>query len=331
MGTRRFVVYGAGAVGGVIGGNLAAAGHEVALIARGRHLEALRESGLRLQTGEGTRSFPLRAYGRPAEIEWRPHDVVILTMKGNDTEAAVQELADVAAPTTVVVSAQNGVANEAVVLRRFVNTYAICVMLPAAHLEPGLVQQHSVPVPGILDIGRYPDGVDDVANEIAAALRSAGFHSEPRPDVMRWKYRKLLGNLGNAFNALSGHGDEVRTATQRARDEAETVLKAAGIPYVSEAEDETRRGDLLQMKPIEGQPRSGGSSWQSLARATGSIETDFLSGEIVLLGRLHGVPTPINSYAQRTANQYAREQRAPGSLPGARLLAALDQAVLSGT
>jgi 2-dehydropantoate 2-reductase len=228
-----------------------------------------------------------------------------------------------------VCCAQNGVANEWAALRRFEHTYGVCVMLPAAHLEPGVVQQNSLPVPGILDLGRYPDGVDDTAHEVAAALRSAGFHSEPRPDIMRWKYRKLLMNLGNAFNALSGGGDEVRIATERARAEADEVLKAAGVSAISEAEDRERRGDLLQMRPIGGERRSGGSSWQSLARSTGSIETDYLSGEIVLLGRLHGVPTPVNAYAQRTANRYAREQRPPGSLPPAQLLAELD-AVLSG-
>ena len=59
---------------------------------------------------------------------------------------------------------QNGVANESAALRRFANVYGICVMLPASHLEPGLVVAHSAPVPGILDVGRFPDGVDDTAD-----------------------------------------------------------------------------------------------------------------------------------------------------------------------
>lgn len=329
MSTRRFVIYGAGAVGGVIGGNLAGAGHEVVLLARGKHLEALRSGGLRLETGEGTRTYEVPAFERPAEVDWRPGDVVVLTMKGTDTEAAVRELGDVADPATPICCVQNGVANERAVLRRFEHTYGVCVMLPAAHLEPGAVQQNSLPVPGILDLGRYPYGLDDTANEVAAALRSASFHSEPRADIMPWKYRKLLMNLGNAFNALSGRGDEVNAAAERAREEAETVLRAAGISYVSVDEERSRRADILRDRPINGRSRSGGSSWQSLARSTGSIEADYLSGEIVLLGRLHGIPTPVNEYAQRTANRFAREQRPPGSLPPAQLLADLD-AVLSG-
>jgi 2-dehydropantoate 2-reductase len=70
--------------------------------------------------------------------------------------------------------------------------------------------------------------------------------------------------------------------------------------------------------------RGGGSSWQSLERATGSIETDYLTGEVVLRGRLHGVATPTNALLQRLANQLARERRPPGAWSEAEVLAMLD-------
>ena len=63
---------------------------------------------------------------------------------------------------------------------------------------------HSAPVSGLLDLGRYPSGVDDVAETIAEALQRSTFESVPRPDIMRWKYRKLIMNLTNAVEALSG-------------------------------------------------------------------------------------------------------------------------------
>jgi 2-dehydropantoate 2-reductase len=85
--------------------------------------------------------------------------------------------------------------------------------------------------------------------------------------------------------------------------------------------DRERRGDLLQPQPINGQPRSGGSSWQSLARGTGSIEADYLNGEIVLLGRLHGVPTPVNELARQLANKAAREGTPPGTYTPDQVLA----------
>ena len=61
-------------------------------------------------------------------------------------------------------------------------------------------------------------------------------------------------------------------------------------------------------------PRGGSSSWQSLARGSGSIEADWLNGEVVLLGRMHGVPTPVNEALQRLANEMAANGAAPGSL-----------------
>ena len=87
----------------------------------------------------------------------------------------------------------------------------------------------------------------------------------------------------------------------------------AGIPYASNKESAAIRADRVEILPVNGAERSGGSSWQSLTRGTGSIEADFLNGEIVLLGREHGVPTPLNEVLQRLANQAARDRRPPGS------------------
>jgi 2-dehydropantoate 2-reductase len=78
--------------------------------------------------------------------------------------------------------------------------------------------------------------------------------------------------------------------------------------------------------PPAGAPRGGGSSWQSLTRGTGTIEADHLNGEIVLLGRLHGVPTPLNELLQHLANTFARERRPAGSMPVAELVRRADEA-----
>ena len=72
--------------------------------------------------------------------------------------------------------------------------------------------------------------------------------------------------------------------------------------------------------------RGGGSSWQSLQRGTGTIETNYLNGEIVLLGRLHDVPTPVNALLQRVANDAARRKLPPGSMLASDLLRALTDA-----
>jgi 2-dehydropantoate 2-reductase len=142
---------------------------------------------------------------------------------------------------------------------------------------------------------------------------------------MRWKYRKLVNNLGNAVQALCGReldGAEVRVALDRLADEADTVFAAAGIDPVTDEEDEVRRADHLQLRPIGDEPRAGGSTWQSLTRGSG-IETDFLNGEIALLGRLHGVPTPANALIQELMADAARRRLRPGSMSAEDLLHAL--------
>jgi 2-dehydropantoate 2-reductase len=320
----RFVIYGAGAIGGVVGGRLFQAGQDVTLVARGDHLRALQRDGLTLASPDATVTLPVPAVGTPAEAQPTEGDVVVLAMKTQHTAAAVAELAQVAPPGVAVVCAQNGVENERLALRSFADVYAMAVMLPASHLEPGLVEASSSPVTGLLDLGRYPAGTDDTARAVAAALSAATFSSQARPDIMRWKYRKLILNLGNAVEAVTGTTGRESPLAARLAEEGEAVLRAAGIDVASADEDIERRGDLLRMRPIDGRRRQGGSSWQSLTRGVGSIESDYLNGEIVLLGRLHDVPTPVNDLLQRLARRLAVAGHPPGTLTADEVLAQLE-------
>jgi 2-dehydropantoate 2-reductase len=310
----RYVVYGAGAVGGVIGGRLAESGHNVVLIARGAHCEAIQKYGLEIQSPAGNVTVKVPAVEHPSEISFAEGDVVILTMKTQDTDAALNDLRDAAGTRVPVVCAQNGVENERLAARRFERVYAVPVRLPATHLDPGVVQADSSPVSGILDVGCYPSGVDDLAGALSAALEASTFSSRPEPRVMRHKYQKLLMNLGNAIGAVCGPGSEARDLARRAREEALACYRAAGIDSASDEEDRARRGSLITVGRIGDRPRPGSSTWQSLARGKRSIEVDWLNGEIVLLGRLHGVPTPVNAALQRVANEMARNGRPPGSM-----------------
>jgi 2-dehydropantoate 2-reductase len=318
------VVLGAGAIGGVIAASLHRAGIEVAAIARGAHLAAIQRRGLLLRTPDGDWTVRLTAVGSPRELEWRDDDAVVLAVKSQDTEAALRDLAAVAPPSVVVACAQNGVANEPAALRLFASTLAVLVILPATHLEAGVVAAESLPCLGILDVGCYPAGVDAVAREVAVTLGAAGFSSLALPDVVRWKYRKLLVNLANAVGAICGPERARGELAARVFAEGEAVLRAAGIASVSVEEDAARRDGLISIRPIVGHRRAGSSSWQSLSRGTGSIEADYLNGEIVLLGRLHGVPTPANALVQRIANRMARERAGPGAISESEVLSHLD-------
>lgn len=317
----RYVVYGAGAVGGVIGANLHQGGVDVTLVARGDHLAAIQEHGLRLDTTLGSTLLQIPGVADAADVTWTDDTVVLLSVKSQQTASALDNLVAHAPPTTPVVAVQNGVANEQAILRRFARTYSICVMLPSAHLEPGVVAQKCYPTPGILDIGRVPRGTDELTLSVAEDLHKGGFESVPRPDIMAWKYRKLILNLGNGVDAICAPGDDVEELVRRARDEGDLVLRNAGVSVVSGADDEERRGDIL--RSAKGPWESGGSTWQSVQRGSDSVEIDYLSGEIVLLGRLHGVPTPVNELLQRATSVLARSGAETRSIDAADLLAEL--------
>ncbi|MER5195311.1 ketopantoate reductase family protein [Streptomyces sp. NPDC002755] len=338
----RYIIIGAGAIGGTVGGRLAEAGQEVVLVARGAHRAALTEGGLRLRVPQGELTYRLPVVDGPDALgTLRADDVLFLAVKTQDTEAALQawgpapvEGGGTAAERLPLVCAQNGVESPRLALRRFRHVYGVCVWLPATHVEPGVVSAAGTPLTGILHLGRYPHGTDDTARRIAADLEKAHFEAPVVPDVSRWQYAKLLSNLGNALEAVSGPvsgavsgpagGTEAEALYARVRAEGEAVLHAAGIAWASTEEQQALRGDKVTLVPLDGSPRGGGSSWQSLSRGAGTIEADHLNGEIALLGRLHGVPTPLNELLQRLANQFARDRRAPGSLPLPELIRLAD-------
>jgi len=310
----RFVVYGAGAIGGVVGARLHQHGHDVTAIARGDHLEAVAAHGLQIHDPTGSQRVPLDVVGHPAAIDWRGDEVVLLCVKSQHTASVLHDLAAVAPDDVPVVCLQNGVNNEREALRRFPHVYGVMVALMAAHLQPGVVTAYYSPVTGVLDIGRYPDGVDETARSIAAAFEESTLASQARTDIMRWKWRKLIMNLSNAIGAATGR--QFGTGLwERAAAEADACLAAAGIDAVPAAEDKARRDSVLTLGEVPGAPHPGSSSWQSLARHSPDIETDHLNGEIVLLGRLHGVPTPVNTTLQRLANELVASGGEPGSVP----------------
>ncbi|MFG2753643.1 ketopantoate reductase family protein [Streptomyces xanthophaeus] len=328
----RYIIIGAGAVGATIGGRLAEAGGEVVLVARGAHAEALRADGLKLTTADGTRVHRLPVVSAPAELgELRPDDVLLLAVKTQDAIAALDAWGDAevagggtAAQRLPLLCAQNGVESERLALRRFARVYGVCVWLPSTFLEPGAVSALCAPLTGILHLGRAAGGADDRIRRIAADLEKAGFGAPVVEDVMRWKYAKLLGNLGNAVQATTGpEPDPAKAALLlRAVREAKAAFAAAGIDCATEAEQAAARDGRV------GQPAGvrGGSSWQSLARGTGSVEADYLNGEVCLLGRLHGVPTPVNDVLRHVANIFARASLPPGAMPVADLTALADEA-----
>ena len=132
----------------------------------------------------------------------------------------------------------------------------------------------------------------------SAAFTSAGADGVVSDDIMRLKRGKLLGNLINGIHVVMGDGPETEELHELAMDEARACFAAAGLHW----EEDTRAlgARMSPPRPVHGAEHQGSSTWQSLQRGR-TLETDYLNGEIVLLGRLHGVPTPVNADIQRRA------------------------------
>jgi 2-dehydropantoate 2-reductase len=232
-------------------------------------------------------------------------------MKSQDTESALEALAWVAAPGVHIVCAQNGVANERMALRHFPHVHGLCVRMPGVHLEPGVVQVHQPDCNGIADVGSYPRGVDEADRTIAADLEAAKILSYALENVMAQKYAKLALNVTNALEAAMGASAPDTDLSKLARREALDVFAAAGITVATG--HDPRTADRSRV-PIEGVPHAGNSAFQSLARGNARLEADYLNGEVVLLGRLHGIPTPANEFLQQLAIRLVQARVPAGSL-----------------
>lgn len=310
----RFIIYGVGAIGGTIAAALTLAGREVAGIARGKMLDAIQANGLLFRTPGGEHRVQFPCHAGPEEIAFQPDDVIILTMKGQDTHEALLALRAAGVTTQAVVCGQNGVANERDALRLFPNVYGMTVMLPGDYTQPGEVNCFGGPKYGMFDLGRYPAGADATAEAIAEHLQAANFAVFVQDEVMRSKHGKLLENLGNVLDAALGRASDFQDIADRARDEGRAVYRAAGIAWTEIDRNEPRRKGLFELRDVPGASRTGSSSAQSLKRGSGSIETDYLNGEIVLLGRLHGVPTPVNAGLVALGQRLIASRLAPGAV-----------------
>ena len=319
----RFVVYGAGAIGGVVGGRLAEAGHEVVLIARGEHHDAIRDDGLRLVVPDAeplTLSIPVVSH--PAGLDFRDDDVVLMAMKSQHTGKALERAARPARRRrSSVVCVQNGVANEPAALRLFDDVYGVCVVLPALHLEPGVVE-------ALRDTRhRHPR-----RRSLPARRRTAG-----RED----RRRVRVGHL-RVGAARRHHAVEVREAAQQPRQRGRSALRSRprGARRAPAGVDRGRgrarrrrhrRGDAARRTPPAAATASSGVATpparvpagrrgRAWPGGPGRSRPTTSTARSCCSGRLHDVPTPVNLLLQQLAASAAREGRRPGTLPIAELI-----------
>ena len=332
----RYVIIGAGAIGGTVGAVLTRAGSPTVLVARGRHAEILAAVGITLRTPDGTFRTTVTTASRPQQVRLTRRDVLVFTTKTQQLDAALQEWVDqpVHGPRGVIgtagerlpaMTALNGVAAEEKALRYFRRVFGVCVWLPAVHLEPGEVIVRSWPVVGQFHIARWPASIStqadaDLLTELVDAWSGAGIRVRTPGDVAPWKYNKLLSNLGNAVGALSADSADTGEVVAALRAEGENVLRHAGIEFVSFETSTAARADGPTIRPIPGwNAGPSNSTWQSLSRNTGDVETDFLNGEIVRLAHRHGITAPLNAAVARAARAAVQNGLGPSQYSAIQL------------
>ncbi|MBI4303926.1 MAG: 2-dehydropantoate 2-reductase [Chloroflexi bacterium] len=316
----RVVIYGAGGIGGVIGGFLARAGENVTLIGRPGQVQAITDNGLRVLTPNGNYTVRLPAVTGPNHIDFGPDSVVFLCVKSQNTEEALNDLRKVVFNVPVFCF-QNGVRNEETAAQRFSLVYGAMVRFGAVYLNDGEVMARRDP-PGWMAIGRYPGGVDGLVETVAAGLTKAGFVIKATRDIMPLKWGKLMINLSNAIDAITGaSGEDGERIALAARDELRELLNRAGLPWASIEEVEKNQPELVP--PVRSRHDTGArdSTWQSLTRQQGTIETGFLNGEVVRLAKELGCRAPVNEALLRISREMATKRELPGKYTSAQLCA----------
>jgi 2-dehydropantoate 2-reductase len=329
----KVCVFGAGAIGGYLGVQLARGGVEVSLVARGAHLAAMRARGLRLQIEGEERVEHLPCTDRPAELG--PQDCVIIALKAHQIGDAVEDMLPLLGDTTTVVTASNGlpywyfhvaagvlgdvplesVDPGATQTRLLGSKRAIgCVVYPAAEVvAPGVIRhEHGRKFP----LGE-PDGQ---ATQRVARLREAfvagGLDAPVRDDIRNEIWLKLWGNL--CFNPVSAltcatidtvaSDPGTRLVCRTMMQEAATIGERLGLELRVDAD-----------RRIDGAAALGAhkmSMLQDLERGR-SMEVEALVGVVQELGRRTGVPTPtvdiVLALIRQRASTAAAQQRAAGT------------------
>lgn len=292
MNVTRFVIVGAGAVGGSIAGLVEDTGMDIAMVARGDHGRAIREHGLRLALFDKELVTHGPCFESISEVDWKQGDVVLLATKLNDARDAMDEILRSAGKSIPIVCATNGVTCEPWAESRFDHVIGMMVWIPATHLRPGHVMLHSQEIRGVLDVGVTKSTEKNAAEDVADVLRRSGFDSLVQKDILAWKRAKWITNLGGAAQALVV--DDWMSVLKAAQAEGENVLQRSGLPRIA-TQDLLARCDSIKMTEQAGFERAGCSTWQSRQRGK-PLESVFIEGAMADLGESVGVAVPVNRF-----------------------------------
>jgi 2-dehydropantoate 2-reductase len=304
----KVCIYGAGAIGAYLGVALVDGGCDVSMVARGPHLQAMRQNGLTLESDGTTRTVPIRCTDDPADLG--PQDYVILTLKAHSVPSAIDAIATLLGPETAIVTAQNGILwwyfyalpgpweNHHLetadpggrIWRSFGPERAIgCVVYPSCEIvAPGVVRHNE----GNRFMLGEPDGQkSDRVRALAEAMTAGGLKAPVRPRIRDDIWFKLLGNA--TFNPVSvltaatleqmGRDAGTRSVIKTLMREAEQVAEKLGVKFPMDLD-----------RRIDGATAVGAHKTSMLQdfELGRPLELDALVASVAEIGRLVAVPTP---------------------------------------
>jgi len=291
----RIAVMGAGGVGGFFGAKLAQGGHDVAFVARGTHLAAMRERGLTVKSALGDIHLPKPAVTNdPAKLG--PVDVVLFAVKLWDTESAAEAVRPLVAKGGVIIPFQNGVES---IQRIGAVAGAEHVMGGVAYIaatigEPGVIVHTGTMAR--LRFGPVLSLQQPIAEALLAACKGAGIEAELTADIRRALWEKFV--FLSAFSGLTSVArqpigviradPDLRTTLEAAMREASAVGRAQGVGL---ADDFVAQ----QMKFGDSLPAVMRSSMQSDLAAGNRLEAPWLCGAVARMASEAGVPAPVNA------------------------------------
>jgi len=328
--SQRIAIAGAGSIGCFVGGMLADAGHDVAMLARPRVRDEIAANGLRLTSFDGLDRLcaPERvALSDDPAMALRDASIVLLAVKSADTAAMADLIAQHAPQDAKVVSLQNGVGNVAALSARLGLSRVLAAMVPFNVMSMGEGRFHRA-TSGDIVIARD-------AADTAGSLSVPGLKFVPSDDIEAVQWGKLLINLNNALVALSGLTLQQELAHRAWRglfaeqiSEALAAMHAAGIrvasstpipiglmPHLLRLPDWLFRRVSGRAATIDPQARS--SMWEDLSRRR-PTEIDYLQGVVVELAERHGLKAPVNARVRAMVKEAEAEQKgSPGLHPEA--------------
>lgn len=289
----RIAVMGSGGLGGYFGARLVQGGADVHFVARGRHLEAMRSDGLRIDGPEPLRVRSIQATDDPAQIG--EVDLVMLCVKLWDTEQAIAQIRPLVGPRTTVVSFQNGVLKDQYLRAAFDERQLMGgVGYVATTIEsPGVIRQTG-PMQRLL-FGEFDGSRSQRAEAFLAACLAGGIKAELSTDIVREIWQKYVFLVG-----LSGTTSTIRKPIGPIRSHRQTraflldVMRE--VVAVGRAHGVNLPEDYAQVRlqlADDVSPDMTSSMHHDLERGN-RLEVRWLAGGVVELGRAKGVATPLN-------------------------------------